>query len=114
MTKPLVLLLIILTLKFDVSASHLLNMLREQHFPPERNFLPAHITLFHALPCDQEAAIRATLATLYAATPVIKLSLPTVCFLGRSVAIQVESPALIAVRKRLAEQWHDGLSAQDR
>ena len=31
--------------------------LRTAHFPPERNYLEAHVTLFHALPamCEAEA-----------------------------------------------------------
>lgn len=91
-----------------------LDALRQAHFPPERNFLPAHITLFHALPGDQEEAIRATLAALCAATPVFTLTLPSVRFLGRGVAINVDSPALLARRGQLAQQWHDWLSAQDR
>lgn len=104
----------ILTLKTDAAAFARLDALRQQHFPPERNFLAAHITLFHALPGDQEAAIRATLAPICAATPVLTLSLPSVRFLGRGVAINVDSPALLALRGCLAQQWHDWLSPQDR
>lgn len=104
----------ILTLKMDAAAFARLDALRQQHFPPERNFLAAHITLFHALPGDQEETIRATLAPICAATPVLTLSLPSVRFLGRGVAIHVESPALLALRGHLAQTWHDWLSTQDR
>lgn len=104
----------ILTLKLDTLILARLDALRQQHFPPERNFLQAHITLFHALPGDQEEAIRATLAMICVATPVLTLSLPSVRFLGRGVAIQVESPALLALRGHLATTWHAWLSAQDR
>ncbi len=31
--------------------------LRQTHFPPSRNQVPAHLTLFHALPGEQEAFI---------------------------------------------------------
>ena len=104
----------IVTLKLDPATFTHLNVLRQQHFPSERNFLPAHITLFHALPGDQEATIRATLATRCAATPAIPLTLPGVRFLGRGVAINVESSALLALRGHLTQTWHDWLSAQDR
>jgi hypothetical protein len=50
-----------LTLKLDQIAFAVLDDLRAQHFPREWNFLPAHVTLFHALPGDQEQAIAATL-----------------------------------------------------
>jgi len=106
---------LILTLKLDASAFARLDALRQAHFPPERNFLSAHITLFHALPGDQEAAIRQTLQSICAATPVIPLAFPTVRSLGRGVAIRVESPPLLLdLRRRLATTWHDWLGAQDR
>ncbi len=104
----------ILTLSLDAAAFARLDALRQAHFPPERNFLSAHITLFHALPGDQEAAIQQTLQTISAATPIIPLAFPTVRSLGRGVAITVESPALLDLRRQLATTWHDWLSAQDR
>lgn len=105
---------LILTLQLDVATFARLDALRQAHFPPERNFLSAHITLFHALPGDQEAAIRQTLQSISAATPIIPLIFPTVRSLGRGVAITVESPALVALRQQLATTWHDWLGAQDR
>ena len=41
---------LILTLRFDGEAFARLDDLRRAHFPPERNQIPAHLTLFHALP----------------------------------------------------------------
>lgn len=104
----------ILTLQFDAATFARLDALRQAHFPPERNFLPAHITLFHALPGDQEVAIRQTLQTISAATPIIPLAFPTVRSLGRGVAITVASPALLALRQQLATTWPEWLGAQDR
>ncbi len=60
---------LILTLKFDDRTFAVLDELRQQHFPRSRNVVPAHITLFHALPGEQEQPIRQTLHTLCAATP---------------------------------------------
>lgn len=108
-TEPL-----IVTLKLDEPAFIHLDALRQRHFPPERNFLAAHITLFHALPGDQEAAICATLQAQAAATPVIPLTLPTVRCLGRGVALTVDSPALLELRRRLATTWANWLTPQDR
>lgn len=105
---------LILTLKLDASAFARLDALRQAHFPPERNFLSAHITLFHALPGDQEEAIRQTLQRICTATPLIPLAFPTVRSLGRGVAVVVESPPLLDLRRRLATTWHDWLGAQDR
>ncbi len=105
---------LILTLKIDDTTFTQLDGLRQAHFPPERNFLAAHITLFHALPGDQVEAICTTLQTSCAATPAIALALPGVRFLGRGVAVMVESPRLLALRGELAECWQDWLTPQDR
>ena len=44
---------LILTLKLDQASFTRLDALRQAHFPPERNWLSAHLTLFHHLPGDQ-------------------------------------------------------------
>lgn len=105
---------LILTLRLDGASFALLDGLRAAHFPPARNFLPAHITLFHALPGDEEPAIRATLAEVAAATGQLPLSFPAARFLGRGVALTVASPTLVALRGALASRWAPWLSAQDR
>lgn len=109
MDKPL-----ILTLKLDDGAFAMLDGLRRAHFPPARNLVPAHLTLFHALPGDEEPAIRQTLAELCAETPPPPLRLPEPRFMGRGVLLTVEGPELIGLRGRLAERWAPWLSAQDR
>jgi 2'-5' RNA ligase len=45
MSQPL-----ILSLRCDAATEKLLTSLRTKYFPSHRNFLAAHITLFHALP----------------------------------------------------------------
>ena len=35
-----------------------LEDLRQRHFPPERNQLRAHLTMFHAIPPSAEAELR--------------------------------------------------------
>lgn len=105
---------LILTLQLDEQTFKILNQLRQQHFPPERNFIPAHITLFHALPGEQEAAIRQTLRSQTAQTQPFSLHFATPRFLGRGVAIDLHSPELLRVQKQLADQWQATLTAQDR
>jgi hypothetical protein len=41
---------LILTLTLDKSTHAFLTQLRSKYFPPSRNFLSAHVTLFHAIP----------------------------------------------------------------
>ena len=105
---------LILTLELARPAFERFEALRRAHFPPERNFIPAHLTLFHALPGDQLAGIRLKLAEICAATPDVPLRFPALRSLGRGVAVVVDSPALVALRGRLAAAWAGWLSPQDR
>ena len=41
---------LILTLTLDEATQAYFNDLRRQHFPPNINYLAAHLTLFHHLP----------------------------------------------------------------
>lgn len=104
----------ILTLKLDRVAFELLNQWRQQYFPPARNFLPAHVTLFHALPGEQGGKIRQVLSPLCSDSSPLPLSCPTLRFLGRGVAVEVECPELVMLRRRLAAAWQPWLSNQDR
>lgn len=99
----------ILTLGFDPATFERLDALRRAHFPPERNFIPAHLTLFHSLNRDAEPAIRAA-----AERPPIALAFSRVHPLGRGAALAVESPELLALQATLARAFEGRLTAQDR
>ena len=109
MTAPL-----ILTLGFDAATFARLDTARRAYFPPERNLIPAHLTLFHALPGKAIAAVAARLTEVTAATSPLPLRIASLRFLGRGVAYEVEAPALRALRATLAEAWRDWLTPQDR
>jgi len=88
--------------------------LRRAHFPPERNQLPAHLTLFHYLPPSLLGEVKRLLSgearmTMQPAARVSRL-LP----LGRGVALGIDSPGLVAIRTRLAEALAGALTPQDR
>lgn len=103
----------ILTLKLDDESFQYFTALRDEHFPAERNYLSAHITLFHKLPGDEEARIREVLGDIAAEQPSLSLHFPGVQSLGRGVAVQVESPDLLRVRQRMASAFEGWLSPQD-
>ena len=63
--------------------------LRRAHFPPERNWLPAHITLFHHLPPSLLDEVAARLKRLCAGPPP-PARLAEVMQLGRGVALREE------------------------
>jgi 2'-5' RNA ligase len=104
---------LILTLELDSHSFEIFNALRKEHFPPERNFLDAHLTLFHKLPGEQEESVKETLQEI-SSRLALKLSFSSLRFLGKSVAINVESPELLDLRKKLATTWKDWLEAQDK
>ena len=89
------------------------NGLRRAHFPPERNVLDAHITLFHHLPGHREHEIVARTRALAAEFAVPKADLTEVMHMGRGVAYRVHSPELMAVREMIAEGLHGLLTQQD-
>lgn len=86
--------------------------LRRAHFPPERNWLPAHITLFHHLPPSLLDEVAVRLKRLCAGPPP-PARLTEVMLLGRGVALRVESPALMALREELADAFAGLLTPQD-
>ncbi|MEJ7710827.1 MAG: 2'-5' RNA ligase family protein [Pyrinomonadaceae bacterium] len=104
----------VLTLKLDAHSFEALNALRQRYFPVHKNFLPAHVTLFHALPGDQDEAVRQTLRTVCSETTAFALSFPKLRFLGKGVAVEIECPELIALRRQLSTSWANWLSQQDR
>tara|TARA_E500000305_G_scaffold92286_1_gene80278 strand:- start:439 stop:945 length:507 start_codon:yes stop_codon:yes gene_type:complete len=89
------------------------TQLRAQHFPPERNYLKAHVTLFHALPpfCRDEAG--EALARLAGANAPVPARLDSIMNLGRGTALRIESPAMLDLRAELAHRFHGLLTPQD-
>lgn len=105
---------LIVTLKLDADSFRLLDAMRKHHFPPERNFLSAHLTLFHALPGEEKSAICSSLNELCIETVPIRLEFPRIRMLGRGVAIEVASADLQRLHTRLAQRFSGWLTAQDR
>ena len=105
---------LILTLKMDDSSQGMFDRLRGEHFPKERNFIPAHLTIFHKLPGDREGEISSTLETLCRERQPFPLTATGLVFMGRGVGYRLESSTLPAVRKELAGEWWPWLGPQDR
>lgn len=87
--------------------------LRQAHFPPERNFLKAHVTLFHALPPSAGPELRRLLARVAGEFAAPQATLTGVMSLGRGTAFAISSPALLMIRESIAEYFHGSLSRQD-
>lgn len=108
MTAP-----IIITAEMGKTDQAWANGLRAKHFPPDRNFLDAHITLFHHLPPGHLAEIKSRLAALTSECPPPVAHLTEVMMLGRGVAYRVDSPELLSIRDELTQEFHGLLTPQD-
>jgi len=88
------------------------DALRRAHYPPDRNRLPAHVTLFHALPPSVEEELLEVLRGLAKAPP------PPACVtglmkLGGGTALAIDSPQTTALHGAIAERMHGLLTRQD-
>ncbi|MEW9856771.1 2'-5' RNA ligase family protein [Novosphingobium sp. M1R2S20] len=88
------------------------DALRRAHYPPDRNRLRAHVTLFHALPPSAEDELRRCLAQITAAPPP-PASISGLMNLGGGTALDVDSPELIAIHGLIADRMHGLLTNQD-
>jgi 2'-5' RNA ligase len=104
---------LILTLALDPDSQAHFNGLRQQHFPKERNYLQAHVTLFHHLPGEERPAIEAELQGLSSALPLLPLQVAGLRFLGRGVAYDLQNSLLLQLHKQLQTTWAPWLTPQD-
>lgn len=105
---------LIVTAKMDAETQKFFDDLRQKHFPPERNFLSAHITLFHHLSAEIISEIEEFLTQIASEQKTFAINFPTARFLGKGTAIEIESPELIDLHKKLAAHWRDVLTNQDK
>jgi 2'-5' RNA ligase len=89
-----------------------LEGLRRAHYPAERNRVPVHLTMFHALPPSAEPELRSRLARLARGAPPSAV-IDGLIDLGGGVAFRVVSDDLDRIRDDLAADLHGLLSAQD-
>ncbi|UUL83225.1 2'-5' RNA ligase family protein [Sphingomonas qomolangmaensis] len=104
---------IIVTAVFGGEDAAYLNRLRTEHFPPERNQLDPHLTLFHHLAPDLARELKQRLAAETRGIAAPDARIAGVISLGRGTAFRIESPALEDIRARLAEAFAPMLVPQD-
>jgi len=88
--------------------------LRRAHYPPERNRVRAHVTLFHALPPSVEDEVRRLIAQIVAEHEPPEATVSGLMPLGGGTAFAIHSPALSDIHLEMVERLHGVLSAQDR
>src|SRR5947199_9389432 len=103
---------LIVTAELDRQDFAWLDGLRVEHYRAERNRVPAHLTMFHALPPSAEAEVRSRLAEpAKRRAPAARIE--GLIDLGGGVAFRVVSPDLDRIREGLAHDLHGLLGAQD-
>ena len=103
---------LIVTLALSEPDQARFDALRAAHFPRGLDHLQAHVTLFHALPGEHEAQVRADLAEL-ADRETHAVRVTRVRSLGRGVAYDLQSDELDVTHRALAARWQPWLTRQD-
>lgn len=104
---------LVLTLEMDGGAFAELDALRRRFNLPERNFVPAHVTLFYRLPDERRREIKAFLTQVVAGRRPMEVAVAGVKTTERGVAVFLQSPQLAALRQLLASEWRPWLVGQD-
>lgn len=87
---------------------------RRAYFPPERNVLAAHCTMFHHLAPELGAELKQRLNALTRGVAAPAARIGGLMNLGRGVAYRIESPDLESARAELADAFASMLTPQDR
>lgn len=88
------------------------DAMRRAHYPPERNRLRAHVTLFHALPPSAEGELCRMMAALVRRVPPMA-RIDGLMDLGRGTALLVHCPEVVALHEEMAERLHGLVAQQD-
>lgn len=104
---------LVLTAELPPDLHRWASELRRAHYPPERNHLEAHVTLFHALPPQVEDELRSVLTRLTGEFAPPAARLEGVMSLGRGTALKLASAAMLELRAYIAEHFRGLLTAQD-
>jgi hypothetical protein len=103
---------ILVTALFGAGDDGWIQKMRLDHYPPERNRVPAHLTLFRQLPPSIEGELSRRLAACAASAPP-RAQVAGVIDLGEGTALRIESEALEDMRADLADALHGLLTPQD-
>lgn len=87
--------------------------LRTEYFPPERNYLEAHVTLFHALPAMCEGEALTYLKRVAGEFAPVDARVEGLMPLGGGTAIKLSSPDILALREMIADHFRGMLTQQD-
>lgn len=88
------------------------DALRRAHYPPDRNRLRAHVTLFHGIPPSAGPEVRDTLSEFARRAPP-EARVSGIMDLGTGTAFAVESPGMVSIHAELADLFHGIIQQKD-
>lgn len=104
---------LIVTLVLNAEAQQYFGDIRSRYFPAYRNYLDAHLTLFHALPGNGIPSVSAKLSEISAETYSFLLGKKGWKSIGKGVAYTFHCEELLKLHMELQKQWKKWLSPQD-
>ncbi|EKE45719.1 hypothetical protein OCGS_0138 [Oceaniovalibus guishaninsula JLT2003] len=103
----------ILTLGFDPGSFARLEPLRQRYFPPSRNFIPVHITLFQQLDPVLLNRIVGDIAFVCDTTPPLPFTARGILDFGGGAAVDLDMPGADPLHDALRRRWRGTLTASD-
>lgn len=89
------------------------DALRKAHYPPERNHLHAHVTLFHSFAPSLLEELKDFLPRIAGEFAPPEADITGLMDLGSGTAIALSSPQLLDLRAMIADHFHGSLTEQD-
>ncbi len=87
--------------------------LRRAHYPPKRNHLHAHVTLFHSFAPSLLEELKTFLPRIVSEFAPPQGRVSGIMDLDKGTAIALEAPELLSLREQIADHFHGSLTAQD-
>ena len=87
--------------------------LRREHFPPERNQLHAHVTLFHSFAPSLFEELKGVLPRIAGEFAPVPAKITGLMDLGKGTALAIESEGMLNIRALIADHFHGSLTDQD-
>jgi hypothetical protein len=88
------------------------DALRREHYPPDRNRMGAHVTLFHGLPPSAEPSVLPLLADL-SRNPAPEAAISGLRDLDPGTAFAIDSADLVTLHADMAERLHGLIQQKD-
>lgn len=105
---------LVLTFCLDEASQARLDAWRARYFPAERNYLKAHLTVFHQLPGQQISQISQQLEEFAAEQETISIEFSRLITRQGFVGIAIDSQLIHEARSKLSSMFGTLLRAQDK